>query len=325
MFENLAINNVSKNDAIEGTLPDFPCRIGQMVDSSLLQDDREALREMLRSEGYLYFRQILPRELIERFHDQILTVRDRFASQYPDRPVGHIAFLPRDEYENTLLSELHNLEGAKNLPYLENLSKIISAIVTEPVYAIPRRWIRMIHPEAVVSGSETPIHQDFVALGTNPDIITAWVPISKSNVISGGLRILAGSHHLGPIPEEFTPEGKRTLCLPERADKLQWVCANYEPGDLVIIHGMTAHGAGKHSGDQIRLSMDMRYQTETEPLFLNAIRANYKRAEGVDQDDPADWSHDPKARAPQGTPAVSKANFDPQAAVSVSAYSDYNR
>jgi len=102
------------------------------------------------------------------------------------------------------------------------------------------------------------------------DILTVWVAVTESTVANGCLRCVPGSH-LAADDARRPDFGLRAHCpgrvfvgdiyipdatIPAAARRDLEV----SPGDAILLHRRTIHGAGANESDGIRWSFDLRYQ-----------------------------------------------------------------
>ncbi|MDD9800128.1 MAG: phytanoyl-CoA dioxygenase family protein [Gammaproteobacteria bacterium] len=121
-------------------------------------------------------------------------------------------------------------------------------------------------------------HQDEAVVhesARGADILTVWVAVTESTVENGCLRCVPGSHL--SADDACRPDfGLRTHCpgrafvgdihIPD-ASIPQSARRNLEvkPGDAILLHRRTVHGAGANESDGIRWSFDLRYQPAGTP------------------------------------------------------------
>lgn len=101
----------------------------------------------------------------------------------------------------------------------------------------------------------TPPHQERAFIGGRPDAWTAWIPLGECPRALGGLAVMRGSHRRGPLPHA----GDRCTRVPEGQP---WACADYEPGDVLLVHCHTLHRAlrNRDPAGRLRLSADFRFR-----------------------------------------------------------------
>lgn len=121
-------------------------------------------------------------------------------------------------------------------------------------------------------------HQDEAVIhegARGADILTVWVAVTESTVENGCLRCVPGSH-LAADDANRPDFGLRTHCpgrefvgdiyipdatIPPPARRNLEV----NPGDAIVLHRRTVHGADANESDRIRWSFDLRYQAAGTP------------------------------------------------------------
>jgi len=81
----------------------------------------------------------------------------------------------------------------------------------------------------------------------------------------GGLEISVGSH-LGGIYEHKVAMGAGALGVDTLADVDTWVGGSFKQGDVLFFHSMVLHRGAPCSGQQMRISVDVRYQKIGDPI-----------------------------------------------------------
>jgi len=153
------------------------------------------------------------------------------------------------------------------------LLDLVEDVVGTEIYSNPVQHIRMklpkrAIPEGFSSGlvTQIPWHQDNGVILPEADdasILTVWLPLLDATVDNGCLRVIPRSHHGGlethcpgnsvHIPDEIVPN-ERALPLPMR------------PGSVLLMTQRTIHSSLDNvTNDQVRISMDLRYQPIGEP------------------------------------------------------------
>ena len=92
-------------------------------------------------------------------------------------------------------------------------------------------------------------------MGGRPNAWTAWIPLAECPRELGGLAVMRGSHRRGPLPHA----GDHCTRVPEGQP---WACADYEPGDVLLVHCHTLHRAlpNRDPAGRLRLSADFRFR-----------------------------------------------------------------
>jgi ectoine hydroxylase-related dioxygenase (phytanoyl-CoA dioxygenase family) len=134
---------------------------------------------------------------------------------------------------------------------------VMKMLVGEQPFVHPKPIGRLIFPycERLV----THAHQDYEFMGGDPEFFTVWIPLHDCPVDVGPLTILEGSHRFGVQYHE-----RENLHVPEipRGEALGngWVSGHVNAGDVLIFHSLTVHAASPNLSDQLRISLDCRFQ-----------------------------------------------------------------
>lgn len=185
----------------------------------------------------------------------------------------------------------HRSEGVNGGYYLESMlwrhSEIFKrAAIEGPLAAISadildsnriNLYEDTLFARAPNTSADTPWHQDqayYWADGTQ--VATLWLPLASVSLAQGPVTYIKGSHRWGrwfrPVTfskrkmevEEFEPL-EPILAELDPNDLISYAT---EPGDCIVHHGLTIHGAGGNNSTQWRLAMawgftgdDVRYAT----------------------------------------------------------------
>ncbi len=163
---------------------------------------------------------------------------------------------------------------------------IAKQLLGDDIVASPVQHVRIKPPQRVLSKeaaddsgiSRTGWHQDEAVVGEEArgaDILTVWTAITEATPANGCMYYVAGSHLVeddGGKPDF----GLTTHCpgrvlvsdiyIPEeKLDKAKLRPLIAQPGDIVLLHRRTIHGAGANTSDGLRWSFDLRYQARGGP------------------------------------------------------------
>jgi hypothetical protein len=252
-------------------LPNVAEKISAFIDSTPLLGDRDALRERAAADGYLFFRQLLPKEAVLSVRRDLLEVLGRHGwlagggddgaidlaalNQVPDAAMRLDIGVSTAAYDDA-----QRLESVHRLPHHSNLLAFYRLFFGGEVLAHPRHIVRMITAHRAMV--PTPQHQDFPLIQGAPETWTAWVPLGDCPRALGGLAVLRGSHQAGYLPI-LAAKGAGGLavqtCPGEGGD---WRGIDYEAGDVLTFSSLTVHrGTRCQWKERVRLSMDVRYQS----------------------------------------------------------------
>jgi hypothetical protein len=230
--------------------------VDELADARAYRSDPAELRRRLARDGYIFMRGLVPATDVRAAYAGVTTElrRGGWLDEHdrpipPGHPVNFREALAIPVFRRALVSRDFN-----RLPYLGPLRALVRDILGPPAFPYPAKVLRTVYPErppAVTRGRY--VHQDYGGTGVQ-DMLTSWLPLMEIPAPTGGLAIQPGSH-LGP-PQRPRPLGPR-----ERG----WASTDYQPGDVLIFHCLTAHAALANRGGALRISGDFRWQRADQP------------------------------------------------------------
>lgn len=252
--------------------------------SALLCDgDFDALRARAAEEGYLFFKQLLPVEEILRVREDMLAVVQRYGwrQRGQDAHGGFIDLqaldqVPDDEMRKDIgvshaaYHDVQKLQSFHQLPHHPNLLALYRGLFAQEVFVHPRHIARMITGHRAMV--PTPQHQDFPLVQGSTNTWTCWFPLGDCPRSHGSLTVLRQSHREGYIPiQKALGAGGITVQLCPNLEV--WVEGDFEAGDVLTFPCFTVHKAlpSLHK-EQIRLSIDARYQAIDEPIEEKSLK-----------------------------------------------------
>ena len=288
-----------------------------------------AQKRRFESDGFLLVEDVLdPRQDIERVLDEYAAVLDEIACRLWAQGVissayAHLPFaerliqvcaesgraLPQDfdfslpQSGITHETPIHVGPGVFGLLTSPRLLDLVEDVIGPEIYSNPVQHIRMKLPKrAIPQGftnglvTQIPWHQDNGVIMPEADeatILTVWLPLTSATVDNGCLQVIPLSHHNGleahcpggnvHIPDAFVPV-ERALPVPMR------------PGSVLLMTQRTIHSSLDNvTDDQVRISMDLRYQPIGQPTgrpaFASAGFVARSRAHPeLVLKDPSEWA-----------------------------------
>ena len=231
------------------------------VESNDLLDDPSGLRKRLRTDGYLFFRDILPREEVLGVRRQILEICNqagwlRPGSALIDGLSDRAPVMEADDEYVDVYAQVQALEALHGLKLEGQIIDIMSSLFEETVFPFPQTIARIAFPRDNARG--TPAHQDWIFVGGSMETISCWVPLGDVSLEVGGLKILEGSHKSGLLePKPASGTGGRVVDVDSN---LAWRQSEYRCGDILLFKMLTVHAAAENlTPDKLRLSADFRY------------------------------------------------------------------
>ena len=243
------------------------------TESNALLDDPPALRKRLRDEGYLFLRDIQPRDAVLSLRRQILEICGEAGWLRPGTDpmeglTDHEPLLEGEEGWRPVYAKIQALETFHRLKLDGRIARIMEDLFQEPVFVLPNTIARIAFPRDNERGTQS--HQDWYYIGGSTETISCWVPLGDIPEQVGGLKLLPGSHKAGFLrPREAEGPGGHAVDVDPT---LEWHQSDYRAGDMLLFKSLTIHGAASnHTPDVLRLSMDFRCtglsHTVTEDVF----------------------------------------------------------
>ncbi|MEO8723899.1 MAG: phytanoyl-CoA dioxygenase family protein [Sphingobium sp.] len=232
-----------------------------------LLGDGEAINRFYADNGYLFFRDVLDRASVEQARDEMLKVAaDKYDLVRAGDPEGRWTGKPLSDawseedvafagISRRLVDHPHNIE-------------IIGQCLGEPACIVPNVSYRLYPPGGPVTG----VHQDgFYSPGIDA-FRPLWIPLVPMPTELGGLMIAVGQHKRGYY-HNLAPNKK--FSIPQGViDDASWTTIDYQPGDLLVVHPYSPHGGMPNKSDRLRVSLDVRVQSEANPTaFAGKVKS----------------------------------------------------
>jgi len=256
--------------------------VSPFTDSAELLDEPEALRERAERDGYLFVRGLLPAEAVLELRREVAAVCQRHGLLDPDSdPAEARVDTQRPPMiENgspewcAFYHDILRLRGLHALNRHPRLVDLFGAVFDAPVLPHPRCIARAIWPQC--ARFSTPPHQDYFYIGGSTETWTAWVPLGPCPDELGGLALIPGSHRWGQLGVHRAEGAGGHGVAVDREN--HWVSSPFAAGDVLCFHSLTVHqGKDNKSGDRLRLSVDLRYQAQSEPVAEASLHPHQGR------------------------------------------------
>lgn len=293
----------------------------ELTDSADLLGDADGLRERFDREGYLFVRELVPAADVERVRADFLGALDSVGWLQPGSHGSSV--LPSDrarrespdagaEFFEGYVA-LQRLQSFHELAHHDRVLALAGAILDDEVLVHPRKIARAALPRDFVY--MTAPHQDYRLIQGTGDVLTLWLPLGDCPGELGGLAVLAGSHRLGLLPVEEAPGvGGLRVDIPADFDsaELDWRVADMRAGDALLFHSLTVHAAKPNYTDNMRLSVDFRYQSVRDPVVPGSLEPHGRPHVPAYDELTAGWTDRASVQAPAGVPLAQPFDvFDP--------------
>tara|TARA_B100000579_G_scaffold353696_1_gene308482 strand:+ start:186 stop:1157 length:972 start_codon:yes stop_codon:yes gene_type:complete len=153
----------------------------------------------------------------------------------------------------------------------ENLIDLVEGLVGPEITCSPIQHIRPKLPEGITpTGADShivPWHQDAGVTWEEADpyfILTVWLPLAESTCENGCLEIVPCVHGDG-LWEHSSKPGAGTSIADKLMPEAEPVLLPMKKGDVLLMHKEIPHRSGRNHSNDIRWSMDLRYQATGTP------------------------------------------------------------
>ncbi|MBN4073941.1 phytanoyl-CoA dioxygenase family protein [bacterium AH-315-E10] len=270
--------------------------LSDMVDHSDLLNKPEELQRVAAAEGYLHFKQLIPKDTLLNVRQDICDILHDFGCLNPDakrldaivHPDMDLTedFLSHSKYQ-TYYNTVLKCQSFHQLALHPNIMSMLKTLFGETVLAHSRNILRTIMPGDCKF--TTPPHQDYLHIQGSVNTWTLWMPLGDCPVELGGLAVAPGTH-IGGLMEHVGAYGAGGAGV-ELHDDQDWVGNDMKIGDVILLNCHTVHqGRNNTIPDQIRLSCDFRYQPLSEPVVGASLHPHMTSCSWEDLY--ADWDDD---------------------------------
>jgi len=231
----------------------------ELVDSRALLGDWEALRALIRRDGYVFMRGLLDRDWVRDVGRAGLTALQ--AAGWTEPGVDPVGAAPRPPVRAVAMRDAFGDPGYRRIladggfnaiPYDSPLTALMGQILGPAGFCYPLKIPRIVYPSSVVPRHPgNVVHKDYRAV---QDMFTCWVPLGEVPVRLGGLALRPGSQ-----------SSLRVRHRPLERLEHGWRTADYEPGDVLVFHCLTTHAALPNHLARMRFSAEYRWQLADQP------------------------------------------------------------
>lgn len=221
------------------------------------------LQSAMESDGYLLVRDVLPVEDVQYLLAQIGRILGDAGWLEPGcDPLNRVAQKdsacgdPDPDFKR-VYQQVFNLEAFHALPHHPSLCRVMKMLTDGRLLVHPKPIGRLIFPNS--ERLTVHAHQDHRFMGGDPECFTAWIPLHDCPLAAGPLQIAEGSHRHGF--HKHHDEGLHVPEIPSEAiNGEDWVGGEVNAGDVLLFHSLTVHAALPNRSQQLRISLDCRFQ-----------------------------------------------------------------
>lgn len=176
-----------------------------------------------------------------------------------------------------LKTPVHTGPAAFGLITNPRLLDAVESIVGPEIYSNPTQHVRIKPPVGAIeaSGVITPEvattvwHQDLATIMPEADeseILTVWVAVTEATRANGCLLVAPGSHKRGlALHCHDSRASYSRQAIPEPLIGDRRVALEARPGDVLLLDRFMMHASLPNLSDDIRWSVDLRYQATGQP------------------------------------------------------------
>ena len=255
--------------------------LAEFRESSYLIDSVAELRQRMASDGYLFFRSLIPVDVLLELRQKITAVLSeqgwiKDGASQMDALAASLPYREGGEGYLRALRELVRLEQLHALAHRPELIQVMRAVLGATAFPHPLSITRAVFPLA--PELSTPPHQDYPNNQGSRNLTAAWIPLGDCPRETGSLAILEGSHRFGLLPLQFhLGPGNRSAVLHEGLEECRWLSSDFALGDVLLFSALTVHRAlDNMSEERLRLSVDFRYQLEGEELTPGCLKPHFE-------------------------------------------------
>ena len=240
-------------------------------DSTAHLNDAGTLRARLAEDGYLFLRNLFPRQSILDVRARLLNKAAEGGWLAPDSPglrrhrqPGRRLQGPRAALYVRLPHPLVG-RGAASPAHPPRGARPVRPHLRRSPLAHPMFVQRNIFPQSENFDFTTGIHQDRVHIG-GATSYAMWMPLGDCPREMGTLAVAAGSHSTGILPTKVgSGAGGMDIAAPIPGT---WVTGDFAAGDALIFRDVTVHKALPNRTRSIRMSFDARYQNSASRWLM---------------------------------------------------------
>lgn len=262
-----------------------------------------AAHQRMAEDGYLVLRGLLdPEHDLGQLRVEYQSLLDQVAtrlqsegvvtSAYADLPLGQRFCALVTEMGGTLANYLdiclpqrgvttetpvHCGPAAFGLLTNPRLLDAVESMVGPEIYSNPTQHVRIKPPEHCLAEHDTIVgeiaqtvwHQDLATIMPEADeshIVTVWIPITPATRENGGLLVAPGSHRHGLVTHCHDRRSNYSRqAIPDELVGDRRVALEMAPGDVLFMTSLTMHASLPNLSNDVRWSVDLRYQPIGEP------------------------------------------------------------
>jgi hypothetical protein len=240
-------------------------RTGLRESNDALADPSE-LAKRLRDDGFVLLRGLLDR-------DAVLDTRQSILRPLQDSGVlAPGVSLRGDVVTRQTSPHIHAVDWKnaelRELTHSAPLVDLFAGVLGGPVVTYDFKWLR-----GVGGGYYTRMHWDSI-FWEQGDVFSAWIPLGDIPVELGPLAMLCGAPQFVDEARQAPRVLRESFTFMSNIDAFDimdrtggWLeTTDFRAGDVIVFTMYTAHTSLRNETNRLRLSVDVRYQLQSEPI-----------------------------------------------------------
>lgn len=250
-------------------------KFGELRESNDILNNVEAMHQRMADEGYLFFRELIPRQEVLDARREILLKYAIVGEIDPRQPLMDAIFNSDSVIDKVNLRAFSESvrSGAAylNVVLNRNVMGFWQQFLDAPIHCYDMRWPRFVRP-----GEGCGFHYDGPYMNRGTDrLYTSWIPLGDVTKQEGALIVLENSHRADDLLNTYAKKDAdkdKLVWLSTDPRKLQerfggrWLSTDFCAGDVLCFTMHTLHGALDNNSPigKCRLTSDTRYQPANE-------------------------------------------------------------
>jgi ectoine hydroxylase-related dioxygenase (phytanoyl-CoA dioxygenase family) len=252
--------------------------------------DSASLKNEMETYGYVFIEDLIPKEDLQQLLSDMIGIASdegwMMEGAAPSERIVNPAmacFEPDPRYKQAA-NRAFCLERLHALTHHPVLIDVMKLLVGPHLLVHPKPIARMIFPN--YKDALFHAHQDHSGIGGSSDSYTAWLPLHDCAQGQGTLEIMEGSHLFGlQCADGYIRR--------EAAQGSDWAGGQINAGDVAIFHSLTVHSSTLSTSNQLRCSVDFRFQSYDEAVSpLEIVFPNRGKGGRTWEATYADWKSD---------------------------------
>ncbi len=239
------------------------------------------LRGRMEEHGYLFFRGVVPREVVLEVRRAVLELCNEAGWLDQNQPLSEgITTTEQQPLKEGMPEYMAVYRQVLRLPEFHvfpespSLRAVAQKLLGEPPLVHPRRIGRITFPNYLEAA--TPAHQDHHYIRGAVETYSCWTPLGECPMELGGLAIEPGSHRRGFIEHTVKSPGVGGAGVPVQEEETVWHSADFNAGDALFFHSYTIHKALPNlTPNRLRISTDNRYQRAQEDIAAGSLKPHF--------------------------------------------------